>query len=336
MTEAAENAKNEEVLLSVENLSIGLREGKDVFPVVDGVSYRVKQGEILGVVGESGCGKTVTNLAVMGLLPPSLFVQGGRILFEGQDLAALPEQERGRINGSRIAMIYQEPLTSLNPLLRIGTQVAEPLRIHEELSKEEIRERVVKALTEVGLPDPEGILSCYPHQLSGGQRQRVMIAMATICRPDLMIADEPTTALDVTVQARILRLLKHISVKHCMSVLFISHDLAVISQICDRVMVMYAGRICEIAGTDELMHHPLHPYTQGLLRSIPTRESRGEDLPVIPGHVPSVTEKRTPCPFAGRCPLAMKICLEKTPEPSEAAPGHFVSCHAVSERRQDV
>ncbi len=307
MTEAAENAKNEEVLLAVENLSIGLREGKDVFPVVDGVSYRVKQGEILGVVGESGCGKTVTNLAVMGLLPPSLFVQGGRILFEGQDLAALPEKERSRINGSRIAMIYQEPLTSLNPLLRIGTQVAEPLRIHEELSKEEIRERVVKALTEVGLPDPEGILSCYPHQLSGGQRQRVMIAMA-----------------------------KHISVKHCMSVLFISHDLAVISQICDRVMVMYAGRICEIAGTDELMHHPLHPYTQGLLRSIPTRESRGEDLPVIPGHVPSVTEKRTPCPFAGRCPLAMKICLEKTPEPSEAAPGHFVSCHAVSERRQDV
>ncbi len=312
MTEAAENAKNEEVLLAVENLSIGLREGKDVFPVVDGVSYRVKRGEILGVVGESGCGKTVTNLAVMGLLPPSLFVQGGRILFEGQDLAALPEKERSRINGSRIAMIYQEPLTSLNPLLRIGTQVAEPLRIHEELSKEEIRERVVKALTEVGLPDPEGILSCYPHQLSGGQRQRVMIAMATICRPDLMIADEPTTALDVTVQA------------------------AVISQICDRVMVMYAGRICEIAGTDELMHHPLHPYTQGLLRSIPTRESRGEDLPVIPGHVPSVTEKRTPCPFAGRCPLAMKICLEKTPEPSEAAPGHFVSCHAVSERRQDV
>ncbi len=188
MTEAAENAKNEEVLLAVENLSIGLREGKDVFPVVDGVSYRVKQGEILGVVGESGCGKTVTNLAVMGLLPPSLFVQGGRILFEGQDLAALPEKERSRINGSRIAMIYQEPLTSLNPLLRIGTQVAEPLRIHEELSKEEIRERVVKALTEVGLPDPEGILSCYPHQLSGGQRQRVMIAMATICRPDLMKA----------------------------------------------------------------------------------------------------------------------------------------------------
>ena len=182
MTEAAENAKNAEVLLAVENLSIGLREGKDVFPVVDGVSYRVKQGEILGVVGESGCGKTVTNLAVMGLLPPSLFVQGGRILFEGQDLAALPEKERGRINGSRIAMIYQEPLTSLNPLLRIGTQVAEPLRIHEELSKEEIRGRVVKALTEVGLPDPEGILSCYPHQLSGGQRQRVMIAMATICR----------------------------------------------------------------------------------------------------------------------------------------------------------
>lgn len=336
MAKAPEKTKTGNTLLSVEDLSIGLREGKDLCPVVDHVSYTVQQGEILGVVGESGCGKTVTNLAVMGLLPPSLFVRGGRILFAGQDLLALSERERNRINGSRIAMIYQEPLTSLNPLLRIGKQVAEPLRIHEDLPKEEIRERVIRALAEVGLADPEGILSCYPHQLSGGQRQRVMIAMATICRPDLMIADEPTTALDVTVQARILRLIRHISEKHGMSVLFISHDLAVISQICDRVMVMYAGKICEIAETGELMRHPLHPYTQGLLRSIPTRKSRGADLPVIPGHVPSVTEARTPCPFAGRCPQAQKLCLEAAPESAEAAPGHFVSCHMVSTRRQHV
>jgi peptide/nickel transport system ATP-binding protein len=321
--------ENQDVLLSVENLSIGIREGKRVYPAVDGVSFQVHRGEVLGVVGESGCGKTVTNLAVMGLLPPSLSVTGGRILFAGQDLTALSEKERNRVNGSRISMIYQEPLTCLNPLLKIGTQVGESLRIHESLPREEIRARVEKALAEVGLPDPKALMDCYPHQLSGGQRQRVMIAMATICRPDLMIADEPTTALDVTVQAKILRLLKHISVKHHMSILFISHDLAVISQICDRVMVMYAGKICEVAGTDELMRAPLHPYTKGLLRSIPTRDCRGQDLPAIGGHVPAITEPRTPCPFADRCPLAVPLCREQAPVLAETAPGHFVSCHVI-------
>lgn len=321
--------QQKESILRVEDLSIGVRHGKKFFPAVEKVSFTVREGEILGVVGESGCGKTVTNLAIMGLLPDALAVTGGKIFFEGRDLLSLSPKERNAINGNQISMIYQEPLTSLNPLQKIGKQVGESLRIHEDLSKQEIEKRVVQSLREVGLPDPEELAERYPHQLSGGQRQRVMIAMATICRPKLMIADEPTTALDVTVQAKILRLLKHISARHGMSILFISHDLAVIRQISDRVMVMYAGKIAELSDTDDLIDTPLHPYTKGLLRSVPTREAKGADLPAIEGHVPSTMEHREPCPFAPRCPAAMEKCRKSAPELLEVRPGHAVSCHAV-------
>ena len=224
-------------LLEVRDLSISIREGDASYTAVDGISYEVKKGEILGMVGESGCGKTVTNLAVMGLLTAVLSVSGGSILYDGKELTGISDAERRSLNGNEISMIYQEPLTSLNPLARIGDQVRESLEIHHpELTKEEKEKRVLQALSEVGLPNPEELIRMYPHQLSGGMRQRVCIAMATICRPRLMIADEPTTALDVTVQARVLRLLRHINRKYGMSMIFISHDLAVIRQICDRVI----------------------------------------------------------------------------------------------------
>ena len=269
-------------LLEVRDLSISIREGDASYTAVDGISYEVKKGEILGMVGESGCGKTVTNLAVMGLLPAVLSVSGGSILYDGKELAGISDAERRSLNGNEISMIYQEPLTSLNPLARIGDQVRESLEIHHpELTKEEKGKRVLQALSEVGLSNPEELLRMYPHQLSGGMRQRVCIAMATICRPRLMIADEPTTALDVTVQARVLRLLRHINRKYGMSMIFISHDLAVIRQICDRVIVMYAGKIVEEGPVEDILQNPAHEYTKGLMRSIPQFDSKGADLPAI-------------------------------------------------------
>lgn len=318
-------------ILSIRDLSIGILSASGTHNAVNKISYDVKEGEILGVVGESGCGKTVTNLAIMGLLPKTLYVEGGQILFEGQDLVPMSVKQRNLLTGKKIAMIYQEPLTSLNPLMKIGAQVAEPLKVHEDLPKEEIHRRVLQALTEVGLPDPEGMCKLYPHQLSGGQRQRVMIAMATVCRPDLMIADEPTTALDVTVQAQVLSLLKKISKKHGMAIIFISHDLSVIRQIADRVLVMYAGKIVEEAETETILQHPAHPYTKGLILSIPTRDSKGKDLPCIEGHVPSTTEKRFPCPFAPRCSLAQEICRKREPEKSVIGGDHVVYCHRKEE-----
>ena len=330
------NDPNVRPLLQIRGLTISIREGNGKYTAVDGVSYDVLPGEILGVVGESGCGKTVTNLAIMGLLPEVLSVTGGKILFNSAalpgeiDLVRCSQEQRRNIDGNEISMIYQEPLTSLNPLLRIGRQVGESLRIHHpELPEAEVESRVQKSLAEVGLPDPAAITKMFPHQLSGGMRQRVMIAMATICRPKLMIADEPTTALDVTVQAQVLRLLKHISRKHGMSIIFISHDLAVIDQICDRVIVMYAGRVAESAPVEAIMRAPLHEYTKGLLRSIPQPSLKGTDLPAIKGYVPSTKEHREPCPFAPRCPKATEICRRQAPPRMEPAAGHVVYCHHV-------
>ncbi len=317
-----------ESLLKVRDLSISIQEGSKSYTAVDRISYEVRKGEILGMVGESGCGKTVTNLAVMGLLPQVLSVSGGSILYDGRELTGLSEEERQKLNGDEISMIYQEPLTSLNPLIRIGDQVGESLLIHHpEIGREERNERVLQALAEVGLPGPEEVIRMYPHQLSGGMRQRVCIAMATICRPRLMIADEPTTALDVTVQAKVLRLLRHINRKYGMSMIFISHDLAVIRQICDRVLVMYAGRIAEEGPVEEILQNPAHEYTKGLMRSIPRFDSKGADLPAIPGHVPSTEEHRDPCPFAPRCPKAMEICRREVPPRIRVSEGHFIYCH---------
>ena len=325
MTEKSTTQK--ETLLQIKDLSIGIHEGGKVYTAVDRVSYDVYKGEILGVVGESGCGKTVTNLAIMGILPEVLFVSGGEILFGDKDLTKISEAERQRINGRDISMIYQEPLTSLNPLMKIGRQVGETLRVHSRKSQQEIDDLVLHALTQVDLPDPKAVMDMYPHQLSGGMRQRVMIAMAAICIPKLLIADEPTTALDVTVQAQVLRLLKRINSVYGVSIIFISHDLAVINQICNRVIVMYAGKIVEIADTRTIMKDPVHPYTRGLIRSIPTMEMKGDDLPCIPGHVPSTEDEKLPCPFADRCPMAKDICRTTAPEEKDLGNGHKVFCH---------
>lgn len=320
-------------LLEVRDLSISIWEGDASYTAVDGISYEVKKGEILGMVGESGCGKTVTNLAVMGLLPAVLSVSGGSILYDGKELTGISDAERRSLNGNEISMIYQEPLTSLNPLARIGDQVKESLEIHHpELTKEEKEKRVLQALSEVGLSNPEELIRMYPHQLSGGMRQRVCIAMATICRPRLMIADEPTTALDVTVQARVLRLLRHINRKYGMSMIFISHDLAVIRQICDRVIVMYAGKIVEEGPVEDILQHPAHEYTKGLMRSIPQFDSKGADLPAIPGHVPSTEEYRDPCPFAPRCRLAQDICRKTAPPEILLSKEHSFYCHMSSKK----
>ena len=322
-------------LLEVRDLSISIREGDASYTAVDGISYEVKKGEILGMVGESGCGKTVTNLAVMGLLPAVLSVSEGSILYDGKELTGISDAERRSLNGNEISMIYQEPLTSLNPLARIGDQVRESLEIHHpELTKEEKEKRVLQALSEVGLPNPEELIRMYPHQLSGGMRQRVCIAMATICRPRLMIADEPTTALDVTVQARVLRLLRHINRKYGMSMIFISHDLAVIRQICDRVIVMYAGKIVEEGPVEDILQNPAHEYTKGLMRSIPQFDSKGTDLPAIPGHVPSTEEYRDPCPFAPRCRLAQDICRKTAPPEILLSKEHSFYCHMSSKRQE--
>ena len=322
--------KNREVLLRIRDLSISIRESGATYTAVDSINYNVYAGEILGVVGESGCGKTVTNLAIMGLLPEVLSVSGGQILYRGRDLGSLSPKERDALNGSEICMIYQEPLTSLNPLMKIGKQLAEPLRLHHKFNSEQIRTRVYEALEEVELPDPEAIAQMYPHQLSGGQRQRVMIAMAVIARPRLLIADEPTTALDVTVQAQVLALLKKVNRKYRTSIIFISHDLAVINQICDRVIVMYAGKIVETALTRTILTQPSHEYTKGLIRSIPKADSKGSVLPCIPGHVPSTEDPRQPCPFAPRCPRAQELCRQQVPPRVVLEDGHSVFCHMVT------
>lgn len=325
----ASSDNSKEILLQIRDLSIGIHENGGVYTAVDSIDYDVYAGEILGVVGESGCGKTVTNLAIMGLLPDVLFVRGGSILYKGRDLNALRPSERALLNGDEMAMIYQEPLTSLNPLMKIGRQVGEPLLVHHKCPKDKVRERVLEVLGDVDLPEPEKIMECYPHQLSGGQRQRVMIAMAAITRPRLLIADEPTTALDVTVQAQILRLLRRLNRKYRTSIIFISHDLAVINQICDRVIVMYAGKIAETGPTRTIMENPVHEYTKGLLRSIPTMDQKGSDLRCIPGHVPSTTESRLPCPFADRCVISQAVCRRKEPPRVELEPGHTVYCHCI-------
>ena len=349
-------------LLQIQDLRIAVRENGQEFTAVDGISYEVRRGEILGVVGESGCGKTVTNLAIMGLLSEVLTVTGGEIRYyeppakktaedgsadgiapdageefsKGIDLVKLDAKRRRQVNGKDISMIYQEPMTSLDPLMKIGKQVAEPLRLHGvnsrpgvKLSRQEIRARVLKALQDVGIPDPEQAMEMYPHQLSGGMRQRVVIAIATVCHPRLLIADEPTTALDVTIQKQVLALLKRINKQYGTSIIFISHDLAVINQICDRVVVMYAGKIVETGRTRQILEHPVHEYTKGLIRSIPKREEKGELLPNIPGRVPSTEDYRDPCPFAPRCALAQELCRTKAPDPVPIEEGHTAYCHFI-------
>ncbi|HIG10132.1 MAG TPA: ABC transporter ATP-binding protein [Planctomycetes bacterium] len=326
--------KAKQPLIQVKNLqTLFLVEGQEAH-AVDGVSFDIYEDEMLGIVGESGSGKSVTSLSIMRLIPdPPGKIAGGEILFGGRDLLKLSYDEMRQIRGRDIAMIFQEPMTSLNPVFTIGMQVAEALRFHDNISKAEALDRAVEVLDQVGIPDARKRLKDYPHQFSGGMRQRVMIAMALICTPALLIADEPTTALDVTIQAQILDLMKELqSQRSGASILLITHDLAVVAETCDRVIVMYGGQIQEIAGIHDIFDNPQHPYTKGLLNSIPHMQDKGHKLEAIPGNVPSIFEFPGGCRFNTRCAQVEKRCHQEIPALHEVAPGHCVRCH-LAERQ---
>jgi oligopeptide/dipeptide ABC transporter ATP-binding protein len=318
------------VLLSVEGLRVRLQvEGRVSMPV-DDISFHVKRERTLGLVGESGCGKSMTALSILRLLPhPIAEIVSGQIRFEGQDLAALAGESLRAIRGRDIAMIFQEPMTSLNPVYSCGEQIAETLRLHEGLSRVAARDRSVELLDEVQISDPARRAKEYPHQLSGGMRQRVMIAMAIACRPKLLIADEPTTALDVTIQRQILELLDRLQKDLGMGVLHITHDLAVIAETADDILVMYAGRIVEAASVEQLFAAPAHPYSLGLLACRPALGGGRDRLPVIAGSVPDPYAPIHGCRFAARCPFAVDRCLEADPPLQEWTPGHHVACFEV-------
>ena len=314
------------MLLSVKNLSTEFPVKKGIVKAVEDVSFDVDAGEILAIVGESGSGKSVTSLSVMGLLAEPGHVAGGSMEFEGKDLVTLSEREYRELRGNDMAMIFQEPMTSLNPVYRVGKQIVEAIRTHENVSKKEARERAIDMLRKVGIPSPEKRIDDYPHQMSGGMRQRVMIAMALSCNPKLLIADEPTTALDVTIQAQILDLLRRLRDDTGMAVLLITHDLGVVSETADRVVVMYCGQVVEEAEVRTLFDHPMHPYTLGLLKSIPRLEDDDSKcLYMIKGMVPNPLEMPPGCHFSDRCDSCMDICREKIPDLVDVG-GHKVRC----------
>ncbi len=319
-----------EPLLQIRNLKTYFHVRGAVLKAVDDVTLRIDRGETLGLVGESGCGKSVTASTIMGLVPiPPGFVAGGEILFEGHDLVKTSESKMRRIRGSKISMIFQEPMTSLNPVFTVGDQVAEVIRLHEKLSRQETRNRVIEAFKLVGIPAPETRVKDYPHQMSGGMRQRVMIAMALACSPKLMIADEPTTALDVTIQAQILELMNTLKRETGASILFITHDLGVIAEMSQKVAVMYAGKVMEAADVTDLFGNPRHPYTIGLLSSIPVLGTgkKQKRLSTIAGVVPSLFKLPGGCLFHDRCTVARKDCSSVEPLTTDLGNGHIVCCH---------
>ena len=314
------------MLLSVKNLSTEFPVKKGIVRAVEDVSFDVDQGQILAIVGESGSGKSVTSLSIMGLLAEPGHVAGGSMEFEGKDLATLSEKQYRELRGNDMAMIFQEPMTSLNPVYRVGNQIVEAIRTHEKVSKAEAKARAVDLLRKVGIPSPEARINDYPHQMSGGMRQRVMIAMALACNPKLLIADEPTTALDVTIQAQILDLLRRLRDDTGMAVLLITHDLGVVSETADRVVVMYCGQVVEEADVRELFDHPMHPYTLGLLKSIPRLEDDDtKRLYMIKGMVPNPLEMPPGCHFSDRCDSCMDICRQQIPDLVDLD-GHKVRC----------
>ncbi len=300
---------------------------------VDGVSFTLNAGETLGIVGESGCGKSVTALSILRLVPTPPGRHSGAVRYRGRDLLALPEREMRRIRGDRISMIFQEPMTSLNPVMTVGQQIAESVRQHQRVSRGEAMKRAVEMLRLVQIPEPERRAGEYPHQLSGGMRQRVMIALALACRPELLIADEPTTALDVTIQAQILDLIKRLQQELGMGVIMITHDLGVVAEVCQRVVVMYAGRKVEEAPVVDLFDRPLHPYTRALMASMPAMNARAARLTEIPGMVPSPHELGPGCAFAPRCAFATERCRREMPELQDQGGAHLVACSAVEEGR---
>ncbi|MBI2899884.1 MAG: ABC transporter ATP-binding protein [Planctomycetes bacterium] len=318
---------NGDAILEVKNLRTGFFTDDGVVMAVDDVSYPIYRGKTLGLVGESGCGKSVTALSIMRLLSYPGRIIGGQILFEGEDLAVKPDGEMREIRGNKISMIFQEPMTSLNPVFTIGSQISEAVVLHQKKSKREARDRTIEMLQLVKIPAAETRVDEYPHQMSGGMRQRVMIAMALACNPALLIADEPSTALDVTIQAQILDLMSELQQKLAMSILIITHDLGVIAEVADYVAVMYASKVVEYADVRELFAKPMHPYTQGLFRSRPAIGTpKGKKLSIIPGTVPNPLHFPKGCKFHTRCPIAVEACKVKEPDLRELAPGHWVRC----------
>jgi peptide/nickel transport system ATP-binding protein/oligopeptide transport system ATP-binding protein len=317
-------------LLKVKNLKTYFFTHEGTVKAVDEVSFSVNQGKTLGLVGESGCGKSVTALSIMRLIPnPPGKIVSGEIWFEGKNLLKLDEKEIRKIRGKKISMIFQEPMTSLDPVFTIGHEIVEAIQLHQGLNKDEAKKKAIEALKIVGIPDVEKRINNYPHQLSGGMRQRVMIAMALSCNPTLLIADEPTTALDVTIQAQILRLINDLKDKFGASVMLITHNLGVIAEMCDYVAVMYAGHIVEYTNVDTLFHNPLHPYTRGLHKSIPRLDLEVERLDTIKGLVPNLLNLPSGCPFHPRCDFCFKRCVEEMPELIEIEDSHLVKCHLV-------
>jgi oligopeptide/dipeptide ABC transporter ATP-binding protein len=333
-----------EPILQVENLRTYFTTDAGVARAVDGVSFHVSPGETLGIVGESGSGKSVTSLSVMRLIPqpPGRIMPDSRILFRGdqgvEDLVQASEERMRHIRGNDIAMIFQEPMTSLNPVFTVGDQIVESLRLHQGLSKKAARDRAIEMLQLVGIPIPHQRIDEFPHQLSGGMRQRIMIAMALACDPKLLIADEPTTALDVTIQAQILELLNRLQEEFHMAIILITHDLGVVAETCNRVIVMYAGQVFEEGPVDDVFHNPQNPYTEGLLQSIPRLGEEVERLAVIPGVVPSPTDWPTGCRFRERCPYSWEKTEEEEPPLFEIGPGRKSKCWLVKypERREEV
>jgi peptide/nickel transport system ATP-binding protein len=326
-----------ELLLSVRDLAVYFQLDGTVSRAVDGVSFDIQKGETVCLVGESGCGKSVSVLAILGIIPqPPGRIMGGRILFKGQNLLDLDEERMQEIRGKHIAMVFQEPMTSLNPVFTIGNQIKEAILVHERVDKGELNRRCLQVLRDVGIPSPEERLNDYPHQLSGGQRQRVMIAMSLACNPELVIADEPTTALDVTIQAQILNLFEELQRKRGMSLLYITHDLGVVASIAERIYVMYAGIIVEQGRARDIFHDPSHPYTQGLLASLPNPTKRGGILYSIPGTVPDPAYKPSGCPFHPRCSFAVDVCRVEFPGMCDYGAGHLSRCPVLYQRRGNI
>ncbi|WP_243312105.1 ABC transporter ATP-binding protein [Fundidesulfovibrio agrisoli] len=313
-------------LLRLQDFSAAFDTARGLAPAVDGVSFDLAPGEVFGLVGESGCGKTVLSLGILGLIPRPGRISGGRAFFGGRELTAMSQEELRALRGAEIAMIFQEPMTALNPVMRVGVQLAEPLLLHKGLDKRQAEARCLELLEQVGLPGPRAVLRAYPHELSGGMRQRVMIAMALGCGPRLLIADEPTTALDVTIQKQILELLSGLAAERGLAMLFITHNLGVVAQTCHRVGVMYAGRLVEVSPVEALFAKALHPYTQGLMASLPRLGSRHERLTPVAGTVPPLTALPSGCHFHPRCPFVMDRCRREIPPVFRPEPGREARC----------
>ncbi|TYO69539.1 ABC transporter ATP-binding protein [Rossellomorea marisflavi] len=322
-------------LLSVKNMVTAFRTANGEVSAVRGISFSVKKGETLCVVGESGCGKSITSLSVMGLLPSNGSIKEGSIEFDGNDLVTYSPEQLRKIRGKDMSMIFQEPMTALNPVLTIGYQLREPLMLHKQIGKSEATKQGIDLLKQVGIPYPEKRMKQYPHELSGGMRQRVMIAIALACSPKLLIADEPTTALDVTIQAQILDLIQDAKEQYGMGVMMITHDMGVVAEVADRVMVMYAGEKIEEGDVESIFENPQHPYTKGLLNSVPNLDGPDFELEAIPGSLPNIDEKISGCRFHPRCPFAMDRCKSETPPEYTVAGEHKVKCW-LQEADQDV